>query len=232
MSFKYDVLGHVRFVNELEDILKLKGIDDIDSFLNPTLKNTESELLFDNINEAKNVLIKHISNKDIIDLLVDCDVDGNTSASLMYQYIKRINPNIEIRCLIHKGKAHGLSEFIESICEDDSKLVIIPDAGSGDSKECEKLIKLGKDVIILDHHNIRDKEGVIPNNPAIIVNNQYSNQITDKTMTGVGIVYKFVKVLDGYYKVNYADDYLDLVALGMIGDRADVTNLQTRSNTK
>ena len=228
MSFKYDVLGHVRFGNELEDILKLKGIDDIDSFLNPTLKNTESELLFDNINEAKNVLIKHISNKDIIDLLVDCDVDGNTSASLMYQYIKRINPNIEIRCLIHKGKAHGLSEFIESICEDDSKLVIIPDAGSGDSKECEKLIKLGKDVIILDHHNIRDKEGVIPNNPAIIVNNQYSNQITDKTMTGVGIVYKFVKVLDGYYKVNYADDYLDLVALGMIGDRADVTNLQTR----
>ena len=228
MSFKYDVRGHVRFGNELEDILKLKGIDDIDSFLNPTLKNTESELLFDNINEAKNVLIKHISNKDIIDLLVDCDVDGNTSASLMYQYIKRINPNIEIRCLIHKGKAHGLSEFIESICEDDSKLVIIPDAGSGDSKECEKLIKLGKDVIILDHHNIRDNEGVIPNNPAIIVNNQYSNQITDKTMTGVGIVYKFVKVLDGYYKVNYADDYLDLVALGMIGDRADVTNLQTR----
>lgn len=120
---------------------------------------------------------------------------------------RRINPNIEIRCLIHKGKAHGLSEFIESICEDDSKLVIIPDAGSGDSKECEKLIKLGKDVIILDHHNIRDKEGVIPNNPAIVVNNQYSNQITDKAMTGVGIVYKFVKVLDGYYKVNYADDY-------------------------
>lgn len=38
MSFKYDVLGHVRFGNELEDILKLKGIQDISSFLNPTLK--------------------------------------------------------------------------------------------------------------------------------------------------------------------------------------------------
>ena len=223
MSFKYDVLGHVRFGNELEDILKLKGIKDIDSFLNPTIKNTESELLFDNIEKARDVFVKHINNKDVIDLLVDCDVDGFTSASDIYQYIKRLNPDIEIRCFIHKGKIHGLSEFVDSMCEDNSKLVIVPDAGSGDSKECEKLITCGKDVIILDHHNIDAS-----NNPAIVVNNQLSDKITDKAMTGVGITYKFTKLLDKYYGVNYADDYLDLVALGMIADRADTVNLQTR----
>lgn len=223
MSFKYDVLGKVRFGSELEDILKLKGIKDIDSFLNPTIKNTESELLFDNIEKARDVFVKHIENKSIIDLLVDCDVDGFTSASNIYQYTKQINPNIEIRCFIHKGKAHGLSEFVDVMCEDDSKLVIIPDAGSGDSKECEKLIKSGKDVIILDHHSIDASD-----NPAIVVNNQLSNKVTDKAMTGVGITYKFTKLLDEYYGVNYADDYLDLVALGMIGDRADAVNLQTR----
>lgn len=223
MSFKYDVLGHVRFGCELEDILKLKGIEDINSFLNPTIKNTESELLFDNIEKARDVFVKHIENKSIIDLLVDCDVDGFVSASDIYQYTKQINPNIEIRCFIHKGKAHGLSEFVDVMCEDDSKLVIIPDAGSGDSKECEKLIKSGKDVIILDHHSIDAS-----NNPAIVVNNQLSNKVTDKAMTGVGITYKFTKLLDKYYGVKYADDYLDLVALGMIGDRADVVNLQTR----
>ena len=223
MSFKYDVLGHVRFGNELEDILKLKGIKDINSFLNPTIKNSESELLFDNIEKARDVFIKHISNKDVIDLLVDCDVDGFTSASNIYQYIKRLNPDIEVRCFIHKGKIHGLSEFVDSMCEDDSKLVIVPDAGSGDSKECEKLIASGKDVIILDHHSIDAS-----NNPAIVVNNQLSDRITDKAMTGVGITYKFTKLLDKYYGVNYADDYLDLVTLGMIGDRADTVNLQTR----
>ena len=223
MSFKYDVLGHVRFGNELEDILKLKGIKDINSFLNPTVKNTESELLFDNIEKARDVFVKHIENKSVIDLLVDCDVDGFTSASNIYQYIKRINQNIEIRCFIHKGKIHGLSEFVDVMCEDDSKLIIVPDAGSGDSKECEKLIKNGKDVIILDHHSIDASD-----NPAIVVNNQLSNKVTDKAMTGVGITYKFTKLLDKYYGVNYADDYLDLVALGMIGDRADTINLQTR----
>ncbi len=223
MSFKYDVLGHVRFGYELNDILTLKGIKDINSFLHPTIKNTESELLFDNIEEARDIFVKHVENKSIIDLLVDCDVDGFTSASNIYQYTKQINPNIEIRCFIHKGKAHGLSEFVDVMCEDDSKLVIIPDAGSGDSKECEKLIKSGKDVIILDHHSIDASD-----NPAIVVNNQLSNKITDKAMTGVGITYKFTKLLDKYYGVNYADDYLDLVALGMVGDRADVVNLQTR----
>ena len=223
MSFKYDVLGKVRFGFELEDILKLKGIEDINSFLNPTVKNTESELLFDNIEKARDVFVKHIENKSVIDLLVDCDVDGFTSASNIYRYIKRINSNIEIRCFIHKGKIHGLSEFVDSMCEDDSKLIIVPDAGSGDSKECEKLIKNGKDVIILDHHSIDASD-----NPAIVVNNQLSNKVTDKAMTGVGITYKFTKLLDKYYGVNYADDYLDLVALGMIGDRADTLNLQTR----
>lgn len=223
MSFKYDVLGHVRFGCELEDILKLKGIEDINSFLNPTIKNTESELLFDNIERARDVFVKHIKNKDIIDLVVDCDADGYTSASNIYQYIKRLDNNIQIRCFIHKGKLHGLSEFIDDIYEDDSKLVIIPDAGSGDSKECKKLIEAGKDVIILDHHNIDASD-----NPAIVVNNQLSDRVTDKAMTGVGITYKFTKLLDKYYGVDYADNYLDLVALGMIGDRANVLNLQTR----
>lgn len=217
------MLGKIRFGFELEDILKLKGVKDIESFLNPTIENTESELLFENIEKARDVFVKHIKNQSIIDLLVDCDVDGFTSASNIYQYVKRINQNIKIRCFIHKGKIHGLSEFVDAMCEDDSKLIIVPDAGSGNVKECEKLIEGGKDVIILDHHKIDASD-----NPAIVINNQLSDKVTDKAMTGVGITYKFTKILDKYYGVSYADDYLDLVALGMIGDRANVMNLQTR----
>lgn len=223
MSFKYEVLGQVRFGMELEDILKLKGITDINSFLNPTIKNTESELLFNNIEKARDTLVEHIKKNSVIDLVVDCDVDGNTSGANIYQYIKRIRPSIEIRYFIHKGKSHGLDEFVEEICLDDSQLVIVPDAGTGDIDGCAKIVGSGKDIIILDHHSISD-EG----NPAIVVNNQLSEKITDKAMTGVGITYKFTKLLDKYYGVNYADDYLDLVALGMIGDRADTMNLQTR----
>lgn len=217
------MLGQVRFGNELEDILRLKGVTDIKSFLNPTIKNTESELLFNNIEKARDVLVKHIERNSKIDLVVDCDVDGNTSSALIYQYIKKIKPSIDINYFIHMGKLHGLKEFVDKICQDDSELVIVPDAGTGDIDECRRIIESGKDVIILDHHSIPG-EG----NPAIVVNNQLSNKVTDKAMTGVGVTYKFAKLLDKYYGVNYADDYLDLVALGMIGDRADTMDLETR----
>lgn len=223
MSFKYEVLGQVRFGNELEDILRLKGVTDIKSFLNPTVENTESELLFNNIEKARDVLIKHIEKNSKIDLVVDCDVDGNTSGAVIYQYIKRIKSSIDIDYFIHTGKLHGLKEFVDRICQDDSSLVIVPDAGTGDVEECKRIIESGKDIIILDHHSI-SSEG----NPAIVVNNQLSDKVTDKAMTGVGVTYKFAKLLDKYYGVDYSDDYLDLVALGMIGDRADTMDLETR----
>lgn len=224
MSFKCKILGNVRFGNELEDILNLKGIKDIDSFLNPNARNTENILLFDNIKKAMECYVYHVENNDDIDLVVDCDVDGNTSAANIYLYTKQIKPGIKINCFIHTGKAHGLSDKMDVLRSSKSRLVIIPDAGTGDIKECKELISLGKDVIILDHHDI--KRGL--ENPAIVVNNQLSKNITDKAMTGVGVTYKFTKLLDIHYGVNYADDYLDLVALGMIGDRADTLNLQTR----
>lgn len=223
ISFKYEVLGQVKFGSELEDILKLKGIMDINSFLNPTVKNTESELLFDNIEKARDVFVFHINRKSKIDIVVDCDLDGYTSAAIIYQEIKEISPDTEIKYLIHKGKQHGLKEFVDEICFDDSSLVIVPDAGTGDSDECAKIIDSGKDIIILDHHEI-DPEY----NAAIVVNNQLSSKITDKAMTGVGVVYKFICVLDSYYKTKHANSYLDLVAVGMIADRADMTNLQSR----
>ncbi|MBU5331717.1 DHH family phosphoesterase [Anaerocolumna aminovalerica] len=223
MSYKYKVLGKVRFGNEIEDILRLKGITNINSFLNPTKDCVEDELLLDNIATARDILVDNIEKNNVINLLVDCDCDGYSSAALMYQYIKKINPEIKINYYIHKDKVHGLSDVVEEMCLDESKLIIVSDAGTGDIVECSKLISHGKNVIILDHHSI-SSDG----NPAIVVNNQLSDRITDKAMTGVGIVYKFTKVLDKYYGVKYADDYLDLLAFGMIGDRADMMNLQTR----
>ncbi|MDO5399257.1 MAG: hypothetical protein Q4G33_15175, partial [bacterium] len=133
---------------------------------------------------------------------------------------------IVINYYIHKGKIHGLSEHLEDILNDSSKLVIVPDAGTGDSEECKRLIEAGKSVIILDHHSVESN-----GNEAIIVNNQLSEKITDKALTGVGVTYKFCKVLDDYYKTNYADRFLDLVAFGLIGDSADMTSLQTRYYT-
>ncbi len=225
MSFKIKHLGQIRFGNEIEDILKLKGIENVEEFLNPNESCVEDCNHYDNIIKARDCLVKHISQNNTITLLVDCDCDGYTSAALMYQYIHKINDNVYVRVVINNGKQHGLNGVINEVATDTSKLVIIPDAGTGDVVECRKLIEeCGKDVIILDHHNV--KEGL--KNPAIVVNNQLSTSVNNKSLTGVGVCYKFAKMLDDYYNVEYADDYLDLVAVGMIADSASMSQLETR----
>ena len=152
MSFKIKHLGQIRFGNEIEDILKLKGIDCVEDFLNPSENCVEDYNHYGDIIKARDCLVKHINEQNNITLLVDCDCDGYTSAALIYQYIHDINKNINIKTVLHDDKAHGLKTVMDKIVNDDSKLVIVPDAGSGDIAECGKLINCGKDVIILDHH--------------------------------------------------------------------------------
>lgn len=148
------------------------------------------------------------------------DPDGYTSAAIMYQYIKLIDKNIEITYSIHNGKEHGLSKDIK--IPSNINLLIIPDAGSNDYEQLENLHNKGIDIIVLDHHLV-EKES----EHAIIVNNQIS-KYPNKNLSGVGVVYRFLQALDDETWNNYADNFLDLVALGNIADVMDTRELETR----
>lgn len=55
-----------------------------------------------------------------------------------------------------------------------------------------------------------------------------SKNVKNKSMTGVGVVYKFCKWLDNELKLNLSEKYIDLFALGMIGDSADLRDYESR----
>lgn len=239
MALKYDVIGKINFGSEVNDILKLNGIKDIEGFKNPSENNIEDLDCLDNIENAASTILQCVENRKLIGILIDCDADGYTSASVIYDYIVRISNNELIpKVFIHNGKQHGLSdeEIFEEIKNAKLDLLIIPDAGTGNVFECNELIELGTSIVILDHHLISPRKlqaidveiwAYVYNN-SIIVNNQLSQNATDKTMTGVGIVYKCIKYIDKLLNINVADEYLDLVAVGMIADGCDLTNLQSR----
>ena len=122
---------------------------------------------------------------------------------------------------IHEGKQHGLSDVKVSDVEDIS-LILIPDASSNDYEYHEKFQKLGKDIIVLDHH---EAERISEN--AIIINNQLSDY-PNKQMSGVGIVWQFCRYIDSLLQTDYANDYLDLVALGMDADMMSMLSIETK----
>ena len=206
--------------NPKQTILLNRGIENWKQYLNLSENCTHDFNLLDNIDKAVSCFINHIENKSRIHIIVDSDVDGYTSASMVYRYIKHLGEDINVTYSLHTKKQHGISEDVE--IPDDCELLIVPDAGSNDIEQCKELTGKGIDVIILDHH-ICDKQ----NDFAIVVNNQMCNY-PNKNFCGAGIVYKFIKAVDEELWEDYADKMLDIVALGNISDVMDMRECETR----
>ena len=222
MKYRLYENGNNNTNNVLKEVLNNRGIEDYKTYMNLTDDVLIPYEKLDNIQEAVKTFDYHYMKRNLIKILFDEDVDGITSGSSMFNYIKRMDSTYPIEYIIHtRAKAHGLSEDV--VIDDNTKLLIIPDAASNDVEQCKALNERGIDVIILDHHEI-EKE----NTYAIVVNNQSSKEYKNKAFSGVGIVYKFLQALDEYYWNEYADDYLDLVALGNIGDMMDIKSYETR----
>ena len=214
--------------NIIETVLLNRGIENPQEYLNLTEDCCNNYNNLSNINEAVECFNKHFEMKNNIAILVDCDPDGYTSAALIYKYIKDLDENYPVYYVIHNNnKAHGLAKMDNGDFKlpENTKLFIIPDAGTNDVEQLNALIEKGIDCICLDHHEKEESE--VQCN-AIVVNNQISDDYTCKSFSGVGIAYEFAKALDDYYVCDLANKYLDLVAFGNVSDVMDIRNAQTR----
>lgn len=153
-------------------------------------------------------------------VVVDSDTDGYTSASILINYLRRRFPQNEIGYSLHPGKEHGI--VIEDIPLD-AGLIFVPDAGSNNYEEQKHFCELGKEVIILDHHDVDNYEDT----GAILVNNQFSPNFRNKNMSGAGIVLMFIMMMDEMYYPSQEiyKDYFDLAAVGIIADAMNMTAL-------
>ncbi len=206
----------------IEQILNNRGIQNIYHYLHTTDDDILEPSTIMNIKNGAIMLVQHINNNDKILIQIDSDCDGYTSAAALINYLHKICPafvenNISYR--VHEGKQHGI--LLDSI-DDDIKLVIAPDSSSNDYEEHKQLKERGVDVLVIDHHEA-DKISQY----ACIINNQLCDYPT-KSLSGVGMVYKFCSYLDELMNITYADDLLDLVALGLIADMMDLRDYETK----
>ncbi|MGI6168444.1 MAG: DHH family phosphoesterase [Christensenellales bacterium] len=206
-------------INPIEVILHNRGIKNIDNFLTVNKNHTYHYSQLKNIDKAVDCLLEHLQNNNIMFIQIDGDCDGFTSSALLFNYIKLIYPNSNIIWNTPKGKEHGI--ILDKIPEDVS-LVISPDAGSNDYEQHKELKEKGIECLVLDHHETKKESS-----NAIIVNNQIGNY-PNSQLSGVGVVYKLCQALDDRLNVKYADQFLDLVALGSIADVMDLRSLETR----
>ena len=225
VKLQYKLIGNNDIDNIISTVLKNRGIEDYLNYLQLNTVNDEEYKGLDNIDKAVECFMSHIENKDDIGILFDTDTDGICSGTIMYKYIQKVAPDCNIHIITHKkNKAHGLSDKDYNI-SDEVKLLIIPDSASNDIDECQELIDNGISVIVLDHHIKNDDR----ENPAVLVNNQTSDNYPNKDACGAHITYDFCKALDEELWSDYADEFLDLVALADVADVMSIKSFSTRA---
>jgi single-stranded-DNA-specific exonuclease len=203
--------------NIIDKILKIRGIEDKDKFLFPSEDVLHSPWELSSMKEAVKEIIYAIENNLKIGVYGDIDCDGVTSLAIIYHYLKEQN-NIPIKLYHQRKKGHGV--IVDNVPKD-LDLLIIVDSSSNCVDECKQLSEY-MNIVILDHH-LSDVE-----NPyATIVNPQF-NDYPNKFLSGAGVCYKTCKAMDEVLCTDFADKFIDICAVGMIGDMMDVTNLETR----
>lgn len=205
----------------IQALLGNRGIspDKYDEIFTPKETQEDKEYKYELLEEAVEVFKRALKREVTrFGIIMDCDCDGVTSSSMLYMFLKE-KYSIDVEVFFHDGKSHGLSDDIwEDLEKSNVNFLFIPDAGSNDYDRLSILNDQGVQVVILDHH-----EADYRSEESIVINNQL-DKLGNKSLTGVGMTYKFIRELD---KAR-AKKYLDLVALGQIADVSDATNSETR----
>lgn len=225
---EYKIRGSNLKKDFLKEIFENRGIsqEDIMKYLHPSFNNIQDWSALDNIEDACYLLKKHIDNNSKIGIIVDVDVDGTTSAATLWNFIKRINSDIKLDAIIHEKKLHGLTDDLyEDVYDNGYNLIVLPDSSSRDYEQHKKLKELGIDVLILDHH-----EAPYYSEFAVTVNNQLSKNYKNKALSGAGIVWQFIRAYIDIFNLDMdANDFLDIVAIGVIADMSSLVELETRT---
>lgn len=182
---------------------------------------------------AANCFFSHINSDSDVCIIVDCDCDGYTSAAILINYIYDLTSekyiDQHVSWYMHEGKTHGLSDSFDWVEDIGPDLLIIPDAGSNDIEYLQKLEDSGIDVIILDHHEVEEIDfWRTEHHPRLFLINSQSPEYPNKFLSGAGVVWQFCRYVDKIKNTDYANEYLDLVALGLDGDMMSLQSFETR----
>ncbi|RKZ26920.1 hypothetical protein DRQ20_01790 [bacterium] len=210
-------------------ILVIRGVKnkkEAEAFLNPSLSFLRSPFLFREMEYAVERVIRGIERKERILVWGDEDVDGITSAVLLYRTLLDLGAVVDVYIPDRRKEGFGLSKKgIDKAKEKNITLIITVDSGVTSVEEIKYAKELGIDVIITDHH-----EGIEPSGAYATVDPKVE-PYPFPHLAGVGVSFKFSWALvERRMKVNLEQwmgirrEFLMYVAIGTLSDRVPLVD--------
>lgn len=216
-NWNVKVNGQGTPVNDIvANFWKSRDIENPETFLNPS-GNIIAATELKNIHKAATIfnICKNAPSPKFL-IYADVDADGCSSAAILYHYLTALG--VEAEVYINNKKEHGVKDAFFNT-EHDENCVIVVDSINDTMDQYEKIWAQGKQLIILDHHIPSD---IIRENAEAL--NLVSSAIDypNSHLSGSGVTWKFVNYLDFINGTNFADDLIDLAAVGIIADVCSV----------
>ena len=205
---------------QLSTILLQRCISDFESakkFFRPTLDQLHDPFLMKDMWQAVERVKKAIDQNEKILVYGDYDVDGTTSVSLVYSYLKSFYANCEFYIPDRYSEGYGVSEAGIIWAEENAfTLIIALDLGVKASDMVKLANHKGIDFIICDHHMPGDS---IPNAVAVLDPKRTDCDYPFKELSGCGIGFKLLQAFARKYrKEEEIYEYIDLVAVSIASD--------------
>lgn len=197
--------------------------EDARSFFRPDLTDLHNPFLMKDMDKAVNRLTAAMQKNEKILVYGDYDVDGTTSVSLVYKFLKQFYSNLEFYIPDRYSEGYGISiTGIDYAAANDFKLIIALDCGIKAIAKVKYASDLGVDFIICDHHT---PDAVLP--PAVAVLDPKRDDCTYpyKHLSGCGVGFKLMQAFAITNNIDFVQltPLLDLLALSIASDIVPIT---------
>ncbi|MBR1734432.1 MAG: single-stranded-DNA-specific exonuclease RecJ [Alphaproteobacteria bacterium] len=208
----------------IRSILNSRGITNVETFKNVTLKNTMPDpFVFLDMKKAIDRIVDAIISGEKVAILGDYDVDGVSSTVLMMNFLKYLQIPCEYSIPNRIDEGYGIN--VEKLKKYKDHLIVTVDCGSSSFEELRYAQDENIDVIVIDHHKMTR----MPEAVAIVNPHRPDESGKYQYLCAAGMVFMFIVGINrelrnrNFYnshslKEPNLSDYLDMVALATVCD--------------
>lgn len=218
----------------LAALLSGRGIatqEDARLFLNPSFKHLTDPFLIKDMDKAVTRIFTAVTNREKILIFGDFDADGVTSTALLADFLEYCGADISWYIPHRINEGYSLQpDHIAMATDQDIDLIITVDCGVSSHDAVKLAFDEDIDVIITDHH---EPETNLPPAIAVIDPKRRDCSANLNFLAGVGVAFFLIMALRKHFRDQgfwqslsepNLSDYLDLFAIGTIGDMVPLIN--------
>lgn len=178
-------------------LLAVRGYDTeekVRAFLNKENTYLYDPFLMKDMDKAAKRIVQALDRGEKITIYGDYDVDGVTSVSVIYLYLKSRGGDVSYYIPNRASEGYGLNNnAIDKLKSEGTSLIVTVDTGITAVEETEYMKSVGVDLVVTDHHGCRE---ILPDACAVVNPKRQDDEYPFKELAGVGVVFKVITAVE------------------------------------